>query len=1279
MDWQGIHITDGTGQQDRALAALRPRYFDVDEHSFEDLMAMGAEFASVIKFYNLGNEADDNWGELFDADEAVVMASILSINLDRIESDFYNIPYSHSVELLSFMLDLAHKINHWYLRLSACGHESGQLLAAKLETIIKDKLAAQLHNLLKIEQFAGIPWVGPKKRKFAPVWELDSTDGADLLKHSTIDPNTDDRGIKSQLRDLFKISSNAISYLKSSADSCLQQSLLSKQHEPSIGLFIVFVQLFQKAQYQLNRFTLQHLDFYYRQILMAENKPPIPLSYYLLLESRAGSDWVQIEKNTEFSAGQDAELNDIVYRADETLRVSDARIEALATLYLQHDPLISPESDLGFVTRIKANRPALPNTDLATDATPDSAVCWPLFGAEPARGARGASSDARMGFSVASALLMLEEGTRKIDITIELESIAKIPLEKLIEDLLACNTVADFRQLFGSVFARYLLSFNGCLEQQHKDKIISHAESLPLPENMVREITELLKEDWQWLFYKGFKESFHIDLTTEDGWLAVQDYYLQPLAQREGASKTGFKISFVLGQEAVPVTAYKTEVHGGQLQTELPVMQCRINPLSNFCPYSVSRDLVIDALRIDVDVSDIKNLLVYNQHGQLDPSKPFQPFGPQPGSNAYFVFGNYELARKPLQEMKISLDWAELPRAVGGFEERYRGYHTTFSNHSFQAAFSALVDGRWMPEDAAQKPRFSLFETIAETNRVAAHKEVEINNLEYARPIEVGITETAYRYDLKSRKGFYRVSLVAPETAFGHVEHGPLLTEVLTANAKLKISKPKPLPNPPYTPMLNGISLAYKASTTIYPSRATAAPDELSSKIFHLHPFGVETVYPPALDAPCHLLPQYTHEGNLFIGLSGTKLSGPLSLLFHLSKDQAQAVNADHQAFDWFYLRSNRWVKFQKNQILSDSTHGFLAPGIVTLNIPMDITNDSSILPGDYYWLRVSVSHDASAFPSCYSVQPHAIKVSRKRQDSAQHAGYDHALEPNWTTTLALPGISSIKQAYAAFGGRDGESDTHLRVRVSERLRHKNRASMPWDYERLILEEFPEIGKVKCFNSISSTEDKYKPGHVLIVVVPDRQQSSNSCAHEMISAPKLDQIKDYVKKRCSPFAEIEVRNPQYEQVQVRCTVKLADTASEGIYLKRLNQEISDYICPWEPVGYKARFGWSIRQQDIESHIFGLDYVESVTNFSMLHITVDRDGNYSLFDTVKSERIKEAVIKPCYPWSLALPMENHFIETSPTTETIPAEITGVNELSVGSTFIIVGSSENGEKE
>ena len=91
MEWKGIPITDGMARQDRQFAALLPDYFKVDELSFENLLAMAAEFASSIKYYNLNNEIDGDWGGLFRADEAVVMASILSTDLERIESDFQRI------------------------------------------------------------------------------------------------------------------------------------------------------------------------------------------------------------------------------------------------------------------------------------------------------------------------------------------------------------------------------------------------------------------------------------------------------------------------------------------------------------------------------------------------------------------------------------------------------------------------------------------------------------------------------------------------------------------------------------------------------------------------------------------------------------------------------------------------------------------------------------------------------------------------------------------------------------------------------------------------------------------------------------------------------------------------------------------------------------------------------------------------------------------------------------------------------------------------------------
>ncbi len=787
----------------------------------------------------------------------------------------------------------------------------------------------------------------------------------------------------------------------------------------------------------------------------------------------------------------------------------------------------------------------------------------------------------------------------------------------------------------------------------------------------------MLTHDWQDLFYKLFKRVFCLQLTVEGGWMEVEDYILLPLFDEGGENKAGFRIELNLGQEADPITTYDDAVHDAQLATRLPVLQCLINPQANFCPYSVFQDLVIAGLRIDVEVEGLNKLLAYNHNGQLDPSKPFQPFGPLPGSNSYLVVGNYELARKRLTGMRIRLDWGELPSATNGFEAHYEGYDTAYRNSLFKAEFSALANGRWMPSDPGARTVFNLFDSVPESNRIAPIKRVDIPQLDYAGSIDGSLAEANYRYDLSARNGFYRISLTAPDSAFGHTEYPQLLTRVLSANAKRK--KQQPIPNPPYTPTLNGISLSYSASVTIRPRMPVERDDASADRIFHLHPFGVDTLYPSAVEKPATLLPVYDYEGNLFIGLSGRQVSGSLSLLFNLAQDRVPATISKGRTIDWFYLSANRWMKLSADQVLADSTHGFLSPGKITLDVPADISRGNSVMPAECFWLRASIRWGATRFSSCYSLQTNAIKVSREL--TASGAGTASRPKPgNWSALRALDGIAGVEQAHPAFGGRARETEDEFKMRVSERLRHKNRALSPLDFEQLILEAFPEVMKVKCFNGISSTEDAIRPGHVLIVVVPQAVQDSGAvCKGEMLGSQLLDRIRNHVKRLCSPFATIEVRNPRYERVQVRCTVKFADTASEGVNIKRLNQHISDYICPWKPSGYTARFGWGIRQQDIESYILGLDYVEMVTNFSMLHITVDNQGRYSLFDTVKENRDRKAVIRPRYPWSLALPMEKHYIETMRVAESIKPEITGIDELAVGSTFIIVGSSEDGEEE
>jgi len=542
--------------------------------------------------------------------------------------------------------------------------------------------------------------------------------------------------------------------------------------------------------------------------------------------------------------------------------------------------------------------------------------------------------------------------------------------------------------------------------------------------------------------------------------------------------------------------------------------------------------------------------------------------------------------------------------------------------------------------------------------------------------------DTELTYSTLSKNGFFRFTLSEPGYAFGHKEFPARLTQVLTENAQLKRPELfRPVPNPPYTPVINSISIDYKAVSTIDVEQITISNESFfKERVFHIHPFGQEALSlgrVRGIDA----LPQYNAAGNLFIGLSGTAVSGLLTLFFHLRDDCAPEAGETSAGIEWHYLASNRWIPFGISDVIADTTNGFLSSGIVTLNIPDGINRENTLIPGNLFWLRVSATKRPEVLCSLYSVYAQALKVNWQAQEnSVSRLQRRLAAGTIKEARISIPGIGKIDQIIDSFGGSLPESAQKARTRISERLNHKNRASSPWDYERLILERFPDLFKVKCFTNMvvdpapANRLDPgtiLKPGHILIVVIPDPKEHPSAHLKPTVNGLVLRDIKEFVQGCASPFVNIEVRNPTYEQIQIRCTVKFREGEGSGFYLTALDQAISDYISPWiTGEGYYPQFGWSIRRHDIELYIRGLDYVEMVTDFSMLHIADDGQGYFHLFDTQRGPATSTEIL-PFQPWSIAVPARRHFIETTEGMESIDPEITGINELEIGSTFIITG--------
>ncbi len=160
-------------------------------------------------------------------------------------------------------------------------------------------------------------------------------------------------------------------------------------------------------------------------------------------------------------------------------------------------------------------------------------------------------------------------------------------------------------------------------------------------------------------------------------------------------------------------------------------------------------------------------------------------------------------------------------------------------------------------------------------------------------------------------------------------------------------------------------------------------------------------------------------------------------------------------------LSGDTWDDAGGRLVLSDTTRGLITTGILEFDLPA--AEPSTRMPGNLYWIRAVAQENPTAVCDAISLQAQAVSATLVDNDNAA----DHYASPlpvGSITKFKVPiaGISGVRQLYTSRGGRAAEEDSLFYTRVSERLRHKRRALSAWDYERLVLAQFPEVlqGKV---------------------------------------------------------------------------------------------------------------------------------------------------------------------------------------------------------------------------
>jgi hypothetical protein len=307
------------------------------------------------------------------------------------------------------------------------------------------------------------------------------------------------------------------------------------------------------------------------------------------------------------------------------------------------------------------------------------------------------------------------------------------------------------------------------------------------------------------------------------------------------------------------------------------------------------------------------------------------------------------------------------------------------------------------------------------------------------------------------------------------------------------------------------------------------------------------------------------------------------------------------QPLSWSALCDNYWRPLDKSELVLDTTAGLRTSGIVALTLPNEVSTEHSIMPTGLVWLRATILKGAASVCQMIMLGNNAVEVCLADQgNDPKH--FNRALPAKRIAKLKSPqeAIKTVSQPFASFGARPKETDEMLTRRGAERLRHRNRCITAWDYERMLLEAFPSIHKVKCIPHASDSS-WLAPGHVLLVVVPNLlNQNAIDPLRPRVDTATLREMTEFAQRHCGIQVRIQVKNPSYERVRLGFQVRFMPGLSFHFYRQELGTALIRLLTPWAfNTSQPIQFGGRVYRSALLDFVEELPYVDFVTDFTLL--------------------------------------------------------------------------------
>ncbi|WP_281557359.1 baseplate J/gp47 family protein [Thalassomonas sp. RHCl1] len=1260
-------VRDGTSQQQRWLKQLHPRYARIDDRSMADLLNFANHYSRELQYYDNQDQTDGDWHAFFDSDLACIIAAVANKDNNNYKVLLYQLksylneksPAEHILAsgvletLIKLSFQLAYEINDWAIKAQNDGgfkQHLHRLITSELALALSETVNSY-NALLELPppEEAAIPHQLPSfefnakqvhHQVFSALWKTAANENGDTehqwqsLSDRFIFPEiTPQPGEPLSPEQKALITASSVS-LASAAQLFLQaQNQLiqaapgylfhlihhNENHKPHIALFIAFTRLYKFAQIHINSLTGKHLDFYYRDILGFRPHGATKDRVHLLFELAKSPKHHKLEQGTLFNAGFDSDGTPVHYALNNELVVNKASIKEsgdIKSVYIDNGP------GMPVFSAAVAN-----SSDGKGKAFTNPEPRWKPFGQSQLVNGELKSIETRtgevaqLGFAISSPLLDLREGER----TISLKLYGTMPNPRtspvtLSPDLIKVNLSGEKQWIEAQI-----------------SSFLQQSDHLALTVTLSVDQAAITPFDAQILTGRDYQSRFPV--------MQIILRHDSETAELESAQEN-------LDQK-------KQDQEDEKQQNQASANQNKV------FAYQTLKEIQVTGLILDVAVTGVKNLIVQSDLGVLDGSKPFLPFGPKPVLAGAFYIGCDEAFRKPVTSVSISASWQGAPIS---FTEHYKAYYddilpaqpadpsatsgsTTvviteaiepqakINENNIKAKVSVLKNYAWQEKQA----ELVLFNKTAANTGGQANAGEETELPQYKLTVELkadpGTNEplmpqapaldklTSFNNTLA--QGFIKLSVNGPLDVLGHKRY----SRVYSKRVIQQINHPKLtlIPNEPYTPVLQDISLNYQAKISVAVNQLGT---EAGLSLYHIYPFGSSLAKADSTASAntattaglIPLMPRFVTEedgqlkqnrGEMYIGLSDTRLPQLVTLFFQVAEGSADP-RFNKETIHWSVLTNNQWQALTAKEVITDSTNAFNTSGIVAITLPGEVNDNNTLLPPGKVWLRAAVLEQPTAVCDLITIATQAGEASFSNDNNHQEF-LASPLPANTISKLKVKQstIKGISQPFAAVEGKAGENDSRFNTRVAERLRHKDRAITLWDYEHLVLQAFDDIYKAKCINHSSYLYPKknpdnsqtlmtseFAPGYVTVIVIASlTNKNAIDPLEPRASLNKLDKIKSFLQQRMTPWAaeKLRVLNPMYEAIQLEFNVTFRSGFDPGLYTETLNQDLIAFLSPWAfDSNNKAEihFGGKIHRSVLVNFIEQREYVDYLTEVKM---------------------------------------------------------------------------------